>query len=59
MAYVVTLHFDEEPFEDQVKNMTDDQLQAAMKAATVDGDYDKVLVISIELKRRQNGNKQI
>jgi len=55
MAYVVTLHFDEESFEDQVKDMTYDQLQAAMKAAAADGDYDKVLVISIEIKRRKDG----
>lgn len=54
MAYVVTLYYDEEPFEDQVKDLTDEQLQAAMKAAATIEDYDKVLVISIEVKRRKN-----
>lgn len=55
MAYIVTLNYEEEPFEDQVKDMTDDQLQAAIKAAMAYGDYEKVLTISIEIKRRKDG----
>jgi hypothetical protein len=53
MAYVLTMHFGEEPFEGRVKDMTDDELDEAMSTAKSAQDYEKVLIISIEIKRRQ------
>jgi hypothetical protein len=49
------LDFHDDPFEEQLKSFTDEQLNAHLEAAVKKEDYEQAQIIQNEINSRKNG----